>query len=169
VTASNGTAETRFDIRDLQGRAWSEGWYWLTYYGAFAILTALTLVLAAIYLAKFRSQGLSVDSLTSLVPGAAIEAFVVWMMRLSARGAEEIVASDRLIQLVYPSGKRRTYDFADARCRLVIRGRGDQRLGARQWRISGGVPFQSFIPGEVRAYLLALAQTQGWSIAERVS
>jgi hypothetical protein len=75
-------------------------------------LVAAILLLAPIYFYKFQAQGFTLDSITSLLPGALAVGGCILLARASALGAVDATLSVRGLRLVYPSGRQRVYDFS---------------------------------------------------------
>jgi hypothetical protein len=165
---SENVEERRFDLRTIEAEAWATRHQGISYYGFMVTLAVLTLVLAAVYLAKLQSGGLTSLFLLSLIPGGLAEALEIYLVLASAHGPLEVRVSPNSVALLYRSGKRRMFDFGNRHHRLVVRGHDDPRWGARQWRVSGGLPYRSFISAESLVAILTMAQNQGCSVTERV-
>jgi hypothetical protein len=169
MTVYVGADDLVFDLRASQRKGWTEGVSRFHYVAALVALVVSLLLFGTLYYYKFRSQGFTFDSLASLPPGALAVGVLVWGIRFSALGASELRISRDAVRLQFPSGKQRVYGFSDPHLRLVIRGSERPGLGVRQWRISGGLPYRTYIPLEARDALVSVASRAGLSVARGTS
>ena len=156
-----------FDLRDFQRQGWTIGGSRIKYYGNLLALFVWVLLFTWAYLSRVGSQGLNSLTLTVFIVGPAVAAFLAWAWKIYALGAVKLAVSPASIDLIYASGKVRSYDLLDPNVKLKVCGRDSPPLGVRQWRIQGGFPLVSYIPVEARDAILATAQAGGLSVSQR--
>ncbi len=157
----------RFDLRELQARAWRARQDRQKYFVMIGGLVLINLLFFAIYYVRFSTQGLNPSTEFTLLPLPFLEVPFVLAPLSLAQGAHELVLLDNAIILLYPSSKQRVYDLTRSRCHLTIRGHDNPTYGVRQWRISGGLPFRSYIPPEAKVAILDLVQRRGFPLRQR--
>lgn len=163
-----GALKIRFDLRELQARAWRVSQNRQKHYVMIGGLVLINLLFFAIYYVRFSTQGLNPSTEFTLLPLPFLEVPFVLAPLALAQGAHELVLSDNAIILLYPSSKQRVYDLTLVRTRLKVRGHDDPGYGELQWYISGGLPYRSFIPPEAKVAILDLVQRQGFPLRQKV-
>jgi len=168
LNGASSVAERRFDLLEVQSGAWLNGRDRNRFYLGIAGLLILSLYFIVFYVGRFRSQGLTELSLLSLIPGAAGEALLVWLILWSRKGPGSLRIASTAVELIFSSGRLRVYDFADRKCKLVIRG-GNPELGPLQWRIVGGSPYRCYISDSAVSSIIEVCRAHGRPIEERMS